>query len=67
MSYKSLVPVIPFLTISIEIFIHYGAQNQSHKPTCSLFNHIGLGKIHDGKLEIVFNILLKVTRVCADI
>ena len=32
-SYKSLVPVIPFLSISIEIFIHCGDQNQSYKPT----------------------------------
>ena len=68
MSYKSLVPVIAFLPFSIEIFTHYGDQNQSHKPTCSLSNHIGLGRMPDGILmEIVCNILSKVTRVCADV
>ena len=34
-SYKTLVPVILFLPNSTEIFIHYGNQNQNHKPTCN--------------------------------
>ena len=32
--YKSLVTVTPYLSISIEIPIHYGVQNQSQKLTC---------------------------------
>ena len=42
MSYRSLVAAIPFLPISIKIFIHYGDQNQSHRPISTLSSQIGL-------------------------